>query len=47
MDVVQNVIIFPFTSLAQFIAAHSILLYEAVLKKKEPHSLAEMVCAAL
>lgn len=47
LDAVQNVIIFPFTSLAQFIAAHSISLYEAVLKKKEPHSLAEIVCAAL
>lgn len=46
LDAVQHVIIFPFTSLAQFIAAHSILLYEAVLKKK-PHSLAEIVCAAL
>lgn len=48
LDAVQILIIFPFTSLAQFIAAHSILLYEAVLeKKKKPHSLAEIVCAAL
>lgn len=47
LDAVRNVIIFPFTSLAQFIAAHSILLYEAVLEKKELHSLAEIVCAAL
>lgn len=47
LDAVWNVIIFPFTSLAQFTAAHSILLYEAVLEKKQPHSLAEMVRAAL
>lgn len=46
LDAVRNVI-FPFTALAQFIAAHFISLYEAVLEKKQPHSLAEIVCAAL
>lgn len=34
LDAVQNVIIFPFTSLAQFIAACRILLYEETLGKK-------------
>lgn len=43
LDAVPNVIIFPFTSLTQFIAAHRILLYEAALEKSQHHSLAEIV----